>query len=382
MDFKLPSTLDTPFAPPPLSRDFPNTPHTELDCVALLSKLGDPKLRSSHPDTEAHTDFPKTTKACHHFQCIEKEEHERILHEKLSETQYYWEERLHSLEQRLRAEYESKSDAKERRGTDTDEGEVPAKALSDELLRRQFEDQLAEETEKSEQQHQEIVRLERLLAAKSSEESELVADLRREVDALSKDIDEKVTKVMDLTELVAEKEGEIDHLAARLKRFARLEEENSQLLLELTDLREKDVLRETLQISLQELEQENYSLRKDYQDLYDEHSRLTQLRDSSEELHFKPSNSLKRRFGSLDSAKYEDLRNQLKLWKSKHTSLALQCAQALEALKNCNSQLRSEFAAFVDEFVQRIQDSLLTERPPSEASVVRADTEPTYARRY
>ena len=399
IDFKPPPTFsqqDIVLVSPSLSRDFGSrtTPPKESEYRALLSRLNtdykppqDPELKRPWDRRDVKTEF--TSPRASHFMCVSKDDHERELREKLQENEEKWErkriqlvaaleDRMREFESKVKLEYEQKTENKDRRatGTETEEGELQAKGLSDELLRKQFEEQLAEEGEKSVQQEKEITRLERLLAMKSADESELVTELRNEIDHLSREIDEKVTKLLDLSELLGEKEGEIEHLTSRLQKCARLETENVQLSAEIADLKSCNSLQETLKLSLQELEQENYLLKKDYEELLTLHNR-TAHRDTSsgEETRFKPCSPLKRRFDSTESGllsgleaqetsdamrQYEErcieLTDELEVWKAKANALESQHRETIESLRRDDQQLRTDVRSFVEQCAQQMQE--------------------------
>lgn len=326
-------------------------------------------------ETDQQLTFHQPDKTSPHPQCISLTDHKEILHKQMLQNQKERTTLLSSLsqqmkqyEQQLQAEYQQKVDILEKRASSSDM-EGTTKTISDELLRRQFEDQLAEESEKEIMQEREIERLRGLLERGEEEEGSVKLEMAR----LVKEIQGKDRDIRALTLEIAQKDDFIAELRTKVSSIDHLEAEIASLTSENLSLRhhsKPSSLEEALKLSLQELESENSLLKQDYEELLLAHQHVLHDRQLAETVRLKTCSPLKRKIGSPESSttprtqsremadvrkEYEDKSDQVLYWKTKTNDLAKDYKSALNQLQSDSQLLRADIATLTTQTSQQLQ---------------------------
>jgi hypothetical protein len=335
-----------------------------------------PLYRTAEVDQQLTFHQPAPAKTCPHYQCISLTEHKEILHKQMLQNQRERTALLTSLNQQmkqfelqLQAEYQQKVETLEKRASSSDL-EGTTKTLSDELLRRQFEDQLAEESEKEIQQEREIERLRGLLERDEVEEGSTKLEIAR----LTKEIQGKDRDIRALTLEIAQRDDFIAELRTRASSIDHLEAEIASLTSENLSLRhhsKPSSLEEALKLSLQELESENSLLKQDYEELLVAHQHALHDRQMAETVRLKTCSPLKRKLGSPESSttprsqsreiaeirkECDDKSDQALYWKTKTNDLAKHYKAALTQLQSDSQLLRSDITTLTTQTSQHLHD--------------------------
>lgn len=321
---------------------------------------------------------------CPHSHCISLPEHEEILRQQTFQSQRArnslltsLNHQMHQFEQRLQAEYQEKLEIMEKRtsGSEVESRDKGSEGhVSDEVLRRQFEEQLAEESEKEVMQEREIERLRGLLERKREEEGEG----SREIEKLERELQGKEREIRALTLEIASKDDFIAELRSKVSSISHLEASIASLTHENQTLRQhsqSSALEEALKLALQELESENSLLRQDYEELLTAHQHTLHDKQMAETVRLKTCSPLKRKIPSSEPnftprsqsremtelrKEYEDksweLREKATYWQEKTKSFAKHFNSALNALQSESQLLRSDITTLTSQTSQQLQD--------------------------
>ena len=288
--------------------------------------------------------------------------------------------KMKDYEDSLRREFQQRLDFLEQKASERSEndralldlkGQMTAKTLSEELIRRHYEEKISEINEGKSAQEKEIARLQHLAKLKGDTETDKVKDLRLEVEHLTQDIASSDAQIAQLRELVASQSSQISTLTGKLQSKSKLENEYANLAKELTEekLRNKREGEGDLKHRLQALEQEHQLLRRDYDTLASMHKRaLKDLKRSADESRT-PTKLESTDMKKLYEAKCLELSEEATVWKEKTRKLVSRYYHALEKLQRDNKQVKADLARLTAETQQSVHDINYTlTRQSSEAS--------------
>lgn len=313
---------------------------------------------------------PESSHTKHFSHCISLAEHQQLLRQQSLTSQLAWDRErlalLDSLNRQMREfqdqltkEYKEKLENWEKKANSSDKGsEVTTKTLSDELLKRQFEDCLTDETEKNAMLEKEIGRMKVLLMKYEMENKGKC----EEIDNLKAEIEKK-------DELIANLMPEKLKNETLTAKITALNSEN----LSLRRQSSSSNFEETLKIALQELENENSELKKDYEELLaaHQHALHTQNMEIIEEKpQFKASSPLKRKFTSLqvslnatpkgENSEMREIRRrneeksmeyqaEIMKWKGKTQEMMQGYRQVVGELQSESKQLKADIASLSEQ---------------------------------